>query len=158
MTDAHHPWSPDWPDQVESKARALGFANLTELLAGMPARPYGEVANRLGVVPMQVLAVQYREAGLTGRIRDAAKDSLARNLVQKLPNGWGMGEDADWQAVHALSSWSSGIQVTGGRPDLRPMLLRIANALRTLPPPQGWVPCGPSDPIIEYVFESEWPR
>jgi hypothetical protein len=112
MIETQSTWSPDWPDRVGSAIRSLGFANLTDFLASMPARPYGEIANHLGqVAPIQVIAVQFREAKSAGRVREAAKDSLCRNLVEQLPDGWGIGDNADWQSVRALSSWSSEIQV-----------------------------------------------
>ena len=33
----------------------------------------------------------------------------------------------------------------------------VAKALRDLPPPQGWIPEGPKDTIIESVFDCQWP-
>jgi hypothetical protein len=152
MADSQHAWSQKWADRLERKVQELGYANLTDLLADLPARPYSELAQRLGdVAPIQIISVQFREARLTGRERDAAKDSLVRNLVEQLPNGWGIGEEAEWQAVRALSSWSSEIQVTGECEELKAKLLAVAHALRELPPPRG-----PDDPIIADVFESHW--
>ena len=40
---------------------------------------------------------------------------------------------------------------------LEPITMDIARALRALPPPTGWFPAGPDDPIIEAVFDSKWP-
>ena len=157
MTETHHKWSPDWVDRLGKKIQAFGYANVTDHLADMPGRPYGEIAERLGgVVPIQIISVQIREAKLAGRVREAAKDSLVRNLAEQLPNGWGAGENSDWQSVRALSSWSSELQVTGECEELKPKLLAIAQALRELPPPKGWTPSNPNDPIIENVFDSQW--
>jgi hypothetical protein len=157
MATTQHNWSWDWANRIENRARAIGYASLSELLADVPGEPYADVAKRLGdVAPIQVLAVQLREAKLTGRVRDAAKDSLVRNLVEQLPNGWGIGDNSDWQSVRALSSWSSELAVTGGCEELKPRLLAIARALRALPPPSGWIPSSPNDSIIERVFDAEW--
>lgn len=157
MTERKQIWLSDWADRIESRVHALGYSNLTELLGDMPGQPYGIVAERLGnVAPIQVISLQFRDARLSGRIRDAAKDSLVRNLNQQLPHGWGIGKNADWLSVRALSSWSSELQVTGGCEELKPTLLAIAQTLRELPPPDGWIPSSPHDPIIESVFDSNW--
>ncbi len=157
MTETQHTWSPDWGEQIDDRARALGYADVTELLGNMPGQPYGVVADRLGgVAPIQIITVQFREAKRGGRIREAAKDSLVRNLNEQLPSGWGTGENAEWQSVRALASWSSELQVTGDCEELKSTLFAIAQALRGLPPPEGWVPRTPVDPIIECVFNAKW--
>jgi hypothetical protein len=159
MTESSHSWSPDWIERLRKEVLALGFADLTQLLASMPARPYSEVANYLGqIAPIQLIAVQFREAKAAARLRDAVKDSLCRNLAEQLPGGWGVGEKSEWQVVRALSGWSSEIQVTGECQELRAKLLSIASALRNLPPPQEWIPAGPNDSIIEAVFDLHWPN
>ena len=151
-------WSPDWGDRIDYAIRTLGFASLTDFLASMPTRPYSEVARLLGqIAPIQIVAVQFQEAKSAGRVRAAAKDSLCRNLLEQLPDGWGVGKNAEWQAVRALSSWSSDIQVTGKCEELEQKLLGIAKALHDMPPPQGWIPNGPEDPVIESIFNLRWP-
>jgi hypothetical protein len=157
MIETQKNWSPDWADRIAGAIQSLGFSSLTELLASMPARPYGEIAGHLGkVVPIQVIAIQFREAKLAGGVREAAKDSLCRNFVEQLPHGWGVGENADWQSVKALSSWSSEIQVTGECEHLKSTLIAVGTALRELSP-QGWLPKGPDDLLITSVFDSHWP-
>ena len=55
MIETQKNWSPDWADRIAGAIQSLGFASLTEFLASMPARPYGEIAGHLGkVVPIQV--------------------------------------------------------------------------------------------------------
>ena len=158
MTQTEQTWQRDWPNALREAVHSLGFSSLTDALAAMPGRPYGEVANRLGnVAPIQVIAIQFREARQSGRVRDAAKDSLCRNLVERLPNGWRVGEKSDWQSVLALSSWSSEIKVTGECPELESTLFAVSSALRATPPPTGWIPLGPHDRIIESAFDLHWP-
>jgi hypothetical protein len=124
----------------------------------IPARPYEEAANWLGqFAPIQLIAIQFREAKSLGLVREAAMDSLSRNLVEQLPHGWGSCDNADWQAIKALSSWSSEIQVTGELDEYKSTLLAIAKELRALPPPVGWVPSGPDDPLLVSIFDLQWP-
>lgn len=159
MNESHINWSSDSAKRLYDAVESLGFTNLSDFLASMPSQPYSEVAKRIGqVAPIQVIATQFREARSAGRIREAAKDCLCRNLAEKLPNGWGIGENADWQSVRALSSWSSEIQVTGECAELKPTLLAVGKALRDVQPPQGWTPITPADPIIESIFDSQWPH
>jgi hypothetical protein len=94
---------------------------------------------------------------LSGRVQDAAKDSLIRNLVEELPNGWGVGDNAKWKSILALSSWSSELEVTGGFVELSKILNAISDAIRTLPPPIGWLPKSPDDPILDAAFRKYWP-
>lgn len=160
-TPMHHNdanWSQESLGRIDQAIQTLGFANLSQFLALVPARPYGEISKQLGdVAPIQIIAVQFQEAKAAGRIRDAAKDSLCRNLVEQLPNGWQKGENADWQTVRALSSWTSEIQVTGECEELKSTLLNVAKCLREVPPPTGWIPTGPDDPIIGAAFDKGWP-
>ena len=96
MIETQKNWPPDWADRITGAIQSLGFASLTEFLASMPARHYGEIAGRLGkVVPIQVIAIQFRDAKLAGGVRETAKDSLCRNLMEQLPHGRGVGENAD---------------------------------------------------------------
>lgn len=158
MTEPQTVWSKEWANRICDSVKALGFSSLTDLLASLPGCPYSDIANRLGeIAPIQVIALQFREAKLAGTVREAAKDGLCRNLVEQLPNGWGSGEKSEWQSIRALSAWSSEIQVTGECEELKPILLAVSKAIRGLPPPQGWIPSGPDDSILESVFQSHWP-
>jgi hypothetical protein len=158
--DAAHTWSPDWVENIANRTHELGFRNLTELLASMPGRPYAEVAERLGpsLEPIQIIAVQYKEAKDAGLIRKAAQDSICRRIKEHLPDGWGIGAKAEWQAIRALSSWSSNFKATAECEYLEPTLTAILIAFRDSPPPNQWRPSGPNDPIIQTVFDANWPE
>src|SRR5262249_12655949 len=148
MDEAKSPWSTNWLGQMVNSIRSLGFTNLTQLLASMPCRPYSEVAGRLReVAPIQIIKVQFLEAKSEGRVREAAIDCLCRNLIDQLPEGWGVGENAEWQSVRALSSWTSEVQATGECEEWKSTLLAIAKALRETPPPAGWIPKGQDDSV-----------
>lgn len=158
MSELPHIWQQDWPERIEDRVKAIGFQDMTALLADMPAQPNTQVAARLGdVAPIQVISLQFREAKLTGRVQGAASDNLIRNLVEELPNGWGVGDKANWQAVLALSNWSSELKVTGRFVELSQKLGAISDAIRKLPPPNGWLPKSTEDPILDSVFRKYWP-
>jgi hypothetical protein len=156
---SRHPWEPNWEQRLTSSVQSLGYADLTALLASMPLRAYSEVAQRIGprVAPIQVISMQFEEARARNTVRDAAMDSLCRNIIEELPNGWATGERAEWKAILALSSWSSEVQSTGRSPELKPVVHRIADHFRSQPPPTGWLPTGPDDPFIVSAFDECWP-
>src|SRR5438132_923877 len=116
MNQVTHAWSPRWDERLTQRVRSLGYASLAEFLAAMPARPYTEVAAFLGptVAPIQLVAAQFHEAKSKGSLREAAKDSLCRNIVEQFPDGWGAGVNSDWRIIKALSGWSAELIATGG--------------------------------------------
>jgi hypothetical protein len=153
-----HPWAPNWESRIVWEAQSLGFADLTDLLASMPAKTYNEVASRFeNAAPIQIIAVQFMEAKAVDRVRDAAKGSLCRNVAEKLPKGWGIGKEAKFDSNLALSRWSTEIVVTGECEELEPFVEAVADALYQLPPPRGWRPQGPGDPLIKSIFDAHWP-
>lgn len=158
MTQSDHIWLPNWNNRVFQAVRELGFPSLAAFLAKVPSLPYDQVAKRLGhFAPIQIIDAQFQEARELNCVRAAAMDSICRELAEELPEGWGIGEEADWRSIHALSSWTSEIIVTGECEELRYQLRAISTALRALPPPIGWLPGGPDDPIIVAIFDSTWP-
>jgi hypothetical protein len=154
-----HTWSPDWIRNLTLATQAIGYADVTSLLAAMPGKPYREIAQALGstFAPIQIIRLQYDEAKRRGMLRDAAKDALTRNLVEALPAGWGTGENTEWSAILGLSSWSSELQVSGACPELKPVIDEVINTLRRYRIPRGWRPTHPNDPIIAEVFNNAWP-
>jgi hypothetical protein len=113
-------WSSGWKANIALRLRDLGYASLTDLLTVMPCQSYADIAERLGpnVAPIQVIAIQFEEAKSTLSVRQAAKDSLCRNINEQLPHGWGRGRDSNWNSIMALSGCSSEIIATGQCPEL----------------------------------------
>ncbi|MBS0261518.1 MAG: hypothetical protein JSS02_06130 [Planctomycetes bacterium] len=154
LSESQNVWSPGWTDRIHTSVRSLGFADLTQLLDSMPAAPYSEVAHHLGkFAPIQIVAVQFKEARLANRVRDAAKDSLSRNLNEQLPGGWGSGNNADFKQASALANWFSELTVTGECGIFKDVANEI---LEHFDAPFGWKPNGPNDPVIEKAFNQWW--
>jgi hypothetical protein len=153
-----HTWSPAWGANILTAARSLGFETLTAFLGSLPSRTYSEVADRLGkqVAPIQIIAIQFSEAKAKGTVRAAAMDCLSRNIVEQLPDGWGKGTNSDWRAIKALSNWSSEVIATGDCGELEPILDNVMEAFSKAPP-DGWIPIGANDPIIEAIFDEHYP-
>ena len=152
-----HPWMLDWPDRVARLVRAMGYADLQSLLATMPAATYEEVANEIGhdVAPIQVLVVQFKEAKLANAVRRAAMDSLARQVTDEFPQGWGIAERPEYRSAVALADWISSIVVSG---DCEAYENRLDNIADSLQPPTGWIPTGADDPVIRAAFDMHWPE
>lgn len=159
MTDDPHPWLPGWEYRVVEMAKRLGLHSVSELLEQMPAHPYRDVAERLGprVPPIQVIVAQFKEAVASNSVRAAARDSLCRHINEEFPQGWGLGDDPDWQADLALTMWTKDIVVTADLEELEGRLAKIGDTLCGFPPPTGWRPSGPTDPLINRAFDACWP-
>ena len=81
-------------------------------------------------------------------------DALCRNIIERVPLGWGVGDNARQRAVSALAGWGSELMVTGGFPHLESIIHRIQDSLA---PPEGWKPNGHLDPVIVDAFNRCWP-
>jgi hypothetical protein len=137
----------------------LGFPSIAAYLESMPSATYEDIARSLHteIAPIQVIKAQFEEATRTGALRNAAKDSLCRSIIERFPHGWNSGDSYKWTIVKALSGWSSEIIATGGHPELKDILHEIIKCIRDAPPPNGWLPSGTNDPIIAGVFDKCWP-
>lgn len=156
--DASNPWLPRNVDAIPQAIHAAGYQNLSDLLEHMPACSYVELVRLIGVpaVPIQLIAIQFKEAKHTGTVRRAAMDNLVRNIVEELPNGWGIGAEAKSKQAMALAGWSTELRVTGGCREKKPQTDQIIKAFRMTPPPSGWIPTGPDDPYIQAIFDEYW--
>ena len=157
-TESSHPWSSSWLSRLRELLSDAGFESVSALLASIPGRPYREVARVLdeSVAPIQLIAAAYAEAKTEGTVREIAQDGLCRNIVEKCESGWGVGENAEWKTIKALSGWCSEVVTTGDNPNLDTIVSRIARRIREMEIPTGWIPQDSSDPIIEQVFGEIW--
>lgn len=154
-------WAQDWPDNVVLTAQSIGYRDLTHLLNSMPAKPYAKVVLALNdqFAPAQIVSVQYGEAHKAGTVRNAARDALCRHIVKRFPDGWHVGEKAEWQAIRAISSWSSEALATGNCKEFESRFDNIGDhLLKDACPPKGWIPTGPDDPVITEAFDKYWPE
>lgn len=151
------PWSIDWQQRLADVLQAHHATSLTEVLSSMPCQPYSAVVERLqgSFAPVQIIIVQFEEAKRAGTIRHAARDCLARFLVELLPQGWGVGERADYDLASALADWTASIEISAGMKECSTAIGKIREKL-TAPP--GWLPKSPDDPILVSTFDSLWPE
>src|SRR5262249_40177768 len=89
------------------------------------------------------------EAIEAGDILPFAKDSLVRNLRERLPGGWGVGSGASSRASKAYGFWCAMLGE-----EWREAGWAVWKNLRALQPPTGWLPTNPSDPVLEAAFSS----
>jgi hypothetical protein len=157
IDSSQHRWSLDWRENVMASVRTAGFARLNDFLASIPCLPYKTVCERLvgDFAPAQIVSLQYREAKELGKVRGAAKDALCRHICKRLPSGWGVGNNPDFQQASALASWSSELTVTGECSSFEVFANKILDDFQA---PFGWKPSGPDDPVIEAAFDRLWPK
>ena len=156
------PWDGDWQMRLRSRLDALGFGTLGAFLHAKPGVSYVTLAKELGdtnVAAMQLYGEHIRMAKKEDLLRAAAADCLVRFLVEHVKRGWGRGRYFTLNLASALGDWRSVMNQFGGNDDfLNERLDRVAEALKRLHPPDGWIPSGPGDQMISRAFQQGWPE
>jgi hypothetical protein len=151
-------WHGNWRERIKTRLHAQGYQRLSEYLRERPAVPYVEIADLLGksdVAAFQVAWLHYEEAVKGGNLRQAAMDSLARDVIYHLPEGWKHDSKGDFHTAGVYSNWLNRIEDYAG--GIEPVGDAVWQALVTLGPPAGWKPNGPDDQYIVQAFEKGWP-
>lgn len=163
-----HGLDPGWQGRLRARLREMGYATMEAWLADNPGLTYIELAERLGnevAVPAGIVRIQFEEAKARGRLREAAMDSLPREIKDRLPSGWQkMSEyeasvSADqieriiFLTASAFGFWAPHLDSVANKHPA----LAVWKALEQSYPPVGWKPSGPTDPLIVAAFEKGWP-
>lgn len=161
MKPVPNPWRGDWKSRLEAKLNSMGFECLEQFLDANPGVDYLRMAKMLteaDVAALQLYGEHIRNATARNRLREAARDSLVRFLVEHLKYGWGQGRHFDFHWASAVAAWKSCIVQFGSKDQhIVASLDAVINALKEAAPPTGWIPQSPSDEYIETAFERGWP-
>jgi len=145
-------WSDDWHIRLSKRVKAMGYRDVTAFAASLPNSPYRELAVKLGdgIAPMQVEKLLRAEAVVAHDLNGFSRDCLARYLWQDLPDGWGLGTQAEFSAARAFASWSAALDdnPTGER---RLQTERVWRRLQRVAP-IGWRVQGAHDPVLMKAF------
>lgn len=159
MSASHQTWTTDWPNRLRDELRSKGYESITSFLSQFPAEPYVDVARRIApwVAGMQVSRLHMQEAKLSGQLRAAAMDALARDLNWRLPDGWVPDSTTESRAAGAAATSTTSVVVDGDAPHFKPRMLEVYKGLKACEPAVGWKPSGPDDPLICDAFARGWP-
>ena len=138
-------WTGDWRARMDQALRARGRDSLTAFAESRPQATLLELAESLdcSVAAIQLEAILREEAVRGDRFDDFVRSSLVRCVRARIPEGWGAGARPDFQVASAYGSW----RATVG--DQNAAAAREAwKALKAAPPPRGWLPEGPDDPLL----------
>jgi hypothetical protein len=151
-------WSENWQQRVVARLRSLGCVGVVEYLARFPGEPYVSVAKSLGddIAALQLEWLHLKEAAEKRELRQAAKDSLARDLNRYLPDGWRHGAKGDFDTSSAFAVWATRLQQCEFV--LQSEANSVWDALEELKPSRGWRPVGPEDELIIQAFHKGWPE
>lgn len=152
-------WSNDWPSKTLNRVRQTGAANLSDFLVSRPAVPYVKLAKELGpdIAAIQLVRLQLAEAGEHHSIRSAVTDAAARLLHQHLKRGWGKGVHLDFNTSGVFADLVSYLKMRENADELVAKWDAVWHALKNAPPPEGWLPSGPTDPVLVAAFDKGWP-
>lgn len=105
---------------------------------------------------MQLRAMHMEEARKFGAVRAAAADSLVRGINDLLPHGWGVGINFQFKKASTWADWITelGLHIRGDV--VEEQAKRVWDYLCALPPPTGWKPASPEDPLIREAFDRAW--
>ncbi|MFN0196549.1 MAG: hypothetical protein ACKVT0_07375 [Planctomycetaceae bacterium] len=153
-------WTTEAVGKIYAALKEIGFETIADYFSAHPCDSYGVLADRIAVdlAPIQLIKMRYQEAKSTKTVRKTAIDALVRNIIEKLSQGWGKGENPNWQRVLALSSWASELSNTGELPQYDELAMQIAEHIRDNPPPEGWLPQSIDDQYLNAVFDKLWPE
>jgi|SRR5579884_1630600 len=161
---ARQTWEGNWRGRLLSRLSSLGFHSVHAFLQAFPRETYVQLAGRVGddIAPIQVECVQFDEAALAGSIRQAARDSLTRDLLYQLKRGWEGGVKGNFATSAAYVDWLGRLEGSSRNQqpnrDFRRKGEIVWAALEQLQPPLGWLPIGIDDPYIAAAFAKGWPE
>ena len=145
-------WLGDWQNRILERIREKGYKSYLDYLADRPGRTYDELSRELerddDIAPVQLSVMHARLVEPGGR-REAILDSLARSLRGALRKGWGLGRYWESDVAGQLAFWS----VAWGR---APELYALEEALRSIPPEEGWIPKDGNDPVLREAARRAW--
>lgn len=151
-------WQGNWKQRLLDHLHARGVASLTDFLRQKPAIPYLEIADILGqedVTAFQVEWLHFEEAIKQGKFREAAIDSLVREISHHLPNGWKVEAIGDFNTAGVWADWI--VRLENYASNIRPIASALWRELLASRPPAGWKPEGPDDRRVVQVFDRNWP-
>jgi hypothetical protein len=160
MIDACKTWQSGWGARLADHLRSAGYRDVLEFMKDNPGKPYKTLAKMLGpdVAPIQLSSVFLRTALAAGKFREAAYDSLIRELTDQLREGWGGGPNPDFPPARAWSAWITSLTVEAGVPSIEPVAMSVWEELKKDPPPLGWKPGNDADEVIRRAFDVGWPE
>ena len=155
------PWQGDWRSRLDSKLASLGYRDVQGFLDERQGIGYVEIAKSLGdarIAATQINGEQLRSALQSNSLRDAAKDSLMRFIVEYVPQGWRTGKHFPHRSAAAFAAWATSIDaIVGEGSDIPPKTVRVCDVLAALPIPDGWLPRTSHDDYLEEAFAIGWP-
>ena len=144
-------WIGDWRERLRTAVARKGMSSVTEFARSLPWATYEMLSKELGsdIAPAQMEALLQEEAAARGDVLSFLMDGLTRNLREYLPDGWGVGPEAEFRAARAYSMWVSSLGE-----ELEARGREAWRRLRSFQPPTGWVPTA-SDPLLEAAFSDQ---
>ncbi len=155
-----HPlWEPGWEERLSAAILAKGYGSVLELLKVNPAITYADLTGVIGI-PFAEVQLQYlanEEAVREGCLFWVARDIFARKVVEHFPEGWRIGDAYESPRLSCLGDWGSTVLWATDEPSVRQAVMGITRSISHDPPPPGWMPAGPDDPLIVKRMAEFWP-
>ena len=154
-SEALSAWEGDWEERIYQRIKELGYSTYLDYLKARRGHSYEDLATELSgdrdqspVAPVQLERMHSQAVGPDER-QDAIMDSFARLLRGELRRGWGVGKYWETDVFAAMAFW---FVSWGEGPDLDAFRREILR----MKPPEGWLPEGSDDPILQEAARRVW--
>jgi len=147
-------WEGNWRVRLYERIRERGYDSLTSYAEARPTASLVALAEELGedVAGVQVFTVLLAEAERRKQVTRFVRGVLVRELSENLPEGWpAVLDDANrFNVAAALGTWSA------YTPESHEQRVKQARAaLRSKPPPPGWLPLSADDELLRTLLPDE---
>ena len=142
-------WKPGWRERLAERLGEAGWSSVTELATARPHVSFIDLAREVGggVVGAQIEKVMYEEAREAGQLDRAVRRTLVRRLHERLPDGWGQGQDNEFARAQAYASWKGALEDRHSD-DAWTAWQRLRDADK----PADWLPRDENDPVLQAAF------
>ncbi len=149
-------WSGAWAGRLSQRVAEYGFSSVHEMLLNRNGKTYDEVAAELGtnIAPAQLAIHHLQSCADEGCFVEGAAECLARALMSRLGEGWGVEVRADYRIASALAEWFADVSHTTQAEMTKADFEAVKRVLRDeVRPPHGWLPENGQDPLIQRAFQ-----
>lgn len=173
IDDDGEDWKPDYPrdamflkEQVRKSGiygalHRLGYERILDFVENYPGETFCQLAEHLSVMPIVVYHGYAFEAVEQAATRQFAMQTLVREMLDVLPNGWIHKKGSsrfEMKTTHSIAYIKGELKrVLASREDIE-ATDRVWNALLDMDPPQGWLPKDINNPLIQKAFDIGWPE
>jgi hypothetical protein len=149
-------WHLDPRGFLDRRLQERGLT-VQQFLAARPGQSWNRLVHYFDepLAPIQFMAYVQEAAAKWQWLDWYARDGLARTLAEHLPDGWRyqgrIPDEVDYRTARALADWLTITSILG--PACAERAHQVADRLKGVELPLGWLPDGRDDPLLVAAFQ-----